>query len=90
MTNKLLFVIISGDMFLVWGGMRAVEFKVIETDPTPYCIAAPDTVIHFEGEPVKREVSPFSILRQFTVFVHVYITCWFNIEQTKRFICSFI
>ena len=46
-----------GDMFLVRGGMRAVEFKVIETDPTPYCIVAPDTVIHCEGEPVKREVS---------------------------------
>jgi hypothetical protein len=36
--------------------MRAVEFKVIETDPSPYCIVAPDTVIHCEGEPVKREV----------------------------------
>ena len=43
-------------MFLVRGGMRAVEFKVIETDPSPYCIVAPDTVIHCEGEPVKREV----------------------------------
>ena len=49
-----------GDMFLVRGGMRAVEFKVIETDPTPYCIVAPDTVIHCEGEPVKREVSLYS------------------------------
>ncbi|KAJ7379606.1 hypothetical protein OS493_014001 [Desmophyllum pertusum] len=45
----------KGDMFLVRGGMRAVEFKVIETDPSPYCIVAPDTVIHCEGEPVKRE-----------------------------------
>ena len=35
--------------------MRAVEFKVIETDPAPFCIVAPDTVIHCEGEPVKRE-----------------------------------
>lgn len=50
-------MIVSGDLFLVCGGMRAVEFKVIETDPTPYCIVAPDTVIHCEGEPVKREVS---------------------------------
>ena len=50
-------MIVSGDLFLVRGGMRAVEFKVIETDPTPYCIVAPDTVIHCEGEPVKREVS---------------------------------
>ena len=48
----------KGDIFLVRGGMRAVEFKVVETDPSPYCIVAPDTVIHCEGEPVKREVWP--------------------------------
>ena len=47
---------LSGDLFLIRGGMRAVEFKVIETDPSPYCIVAPDTVIHCEGEPIKREV----------------------------------
>ena len=45
----------KGDNFIIRGGMRAVEFKVIETDPAPYCIVAPDTVIHCEGEPVKRE-----------------------------------
>lgn len=45
------------DTFMVRGGMRAVEFKVVETDPAPYCIVAPDTVIHCEGEPIKREVS---------------------------------
>uniref|UniRef100_A0A671P5V2 Transitional endoplasmic reticulum ATPase n=1 Tax=Sinocyclocheilus anshuiensis TaxID=1608454 RepID=A0A671P5V2_9TELE len=45
----------KGDIFLVRGGMRAVEFKVIETDPSPHCIVAPDTVIHCEGEPIKRE-----------------------------------
>ncbi len=50
----------KGDIFLVRGGMRAVEFKVIETEPTPYCIVAPDTVIHCEGEPVKREVTTAS------------------------------
>lgn len=44
----------KGDLFLVRGGMRAVEFKVVETDPAPYCIVAPDTVIHTEGEPIKR------------------------------------
>ena len=26
--------------------MCAVEFKVVETDPTPYCIVVPDIVIH--------------------------------------------
>ncbi|KAK4528764.1 hypothetical protein GAYE_SCF64G6710 [Galdieria yellowstonensis] len=45
----------KGDTFLVRGGMRAVEFKVVETDPGEYCIVAPDTVIHCEGEPIKRE-----------------------------------
>eukprot|EP01135_Chromosphaera_perkinsii_P000420 Nk52_evm67s78 gene=Nk52_evmTU67s78 len=45
----------KGDLFQVRGGMRAVEFKVVETDPSPYCIVAPDTVIHCDGEPVKRE-----------------------------------
>ena len=33
-----------------------MEFKVVETDPSPYCIVAPDTVIHYEGEPIRREV----------------------------------
>eukprot|EP00043_Microstomoeca_roanoka_P005056 m.53342 g.53342 ORF g.53342 m.53342 type:complete len:807 (+) comp12792_c0_seq1:318-2738(+) len=45
----------KGDTFLVRGGMRAVEFKVVETDPDPYCVVAPETVIHCEGEPIKRE-----------------------------------
>lgn len=35
--------------------MHPVEFKVVETEPAPYCIVAPDTVIFCEGEPVKRE-----------------------------------
>merc|ERR1712029_942053 len=43
------------DTFVVRGGMRAVEFKVIETDPAPFCIVAPDTVIHCGGEPIQRE-----------------------------------
>ncbi|KAJ9103896.1 AAA ATPase cdc48 [Naganishia friedmannii] len=45
----------KGDTFLVRGGMRTVEFKVMETDPAEYCIVAQDTVIHVEGDPVKRE-----------------------------------
>lgn len=43
------------DAFIVRGGMRAVEFKVVETDPAPYCIVAPDTIIHCDGDPIKRE-----------------------------------
>ncbi|KAI8524110.1 hypothetical protein RHMOL_Rhmol13G0124200 [Rhododendron molle] len=45
----------KGDNFLVRGGMRSVEFKVIETDPGEYCVVAPDTEIFCEGEPVRRE-----------------------------------
>ncbi|KAI9490174.1 transitional endoplasmic reticulum ATPase [Zychaea mexicana] len=45
----------KGDLFLVRGGMRAVEFKVVETDPADYCIVAQDTIIHCEGDPIKRE-----------------------------------
>jgi transitional endoplasmic reticulum ATPase len=44
------------DTFIVRGGMRSVEFKVVGTDPDPYCIVAPETVIHCEGDPIKREV----------------------------------
>ena len=45
----------KGDLFTVRAAMRAVEFKVVETDPDEYCIVSPDTVIHCEGEPIKRE-----------------------------------
>lgn len=45
----------KGDLFLVRQAMHPVEFKVVETDPSPYCIVAPDTIIHCEGDPVKRE-----------------------------------
>jgi transitional endoplasmic reticulum ATPase len=45
----------KGDLFVVRGGMRSVEFKVMETDPGPYCLVAPDTEIYCQGEPVKRE-----------------------------------
>lgn len=46
----------KGDLFTVRGAMgRPVEFKVVETDPAPYCIVAPNTKIFTDGEPIKRE-----------------------------------
>lgn len=45
----------EGETFIVRGGFRPVEFKVVGVDPGPYCLVAPDTVIHTEGEPIKRE-----------------------------------
>ncbi|GMP33803.1 hypothetical protein CsSME_00006963 [Camellia sinensis var. sinensis] len=45
----------KGDLFQVRGGMRSVEFKVVDTDPGECCVVAPDTEIFCEGEPIKRE-----------------------------------
>ncbi|WWC59705.1 transitional endoplasmic reticulum ATPase [Kwoniella dejecticola CBS 10117] len=45
----------KGDVFQVRGGMRTVDFKVVEVDPSPYCIVASDTVIHTEGDAIDRE-----------------------------------
>lgn len=45
----------KGDFFQVRGGMRSVEFKVLDTDPGEYCVVAPDTEIFCEGDPIKRE-----------------------------------
>lgn len=51
----------KGDLFVVRGGLRAIEFKVVETDPSPFCIVAADTVIHCEGAPIKREEEEESV-----------------------------
>lgn len=47
----------KGDNFIVREGFRPVEFKVMEIDPpdTEFCVVAPETVIHCDGDPVKRE-----------------------------------
>ncbi|CAG5110307.1 Oidioi.mRNA.OKI2018_I69.chr2.g4720.t1.cds [Oikopleura dioica] len=45
----------KGDIFQAKGAMRTVEFKVVDCDPEPYCIVSPDTVIHSEGDPIRRE-----------------------------------
>ncbi|KAK4684061.1 transitional endoplasmic reticulum ATPase, partial [Tremellales sp. Uapishka_1] len=45
----------KGDVFQVRGGMRTVDFKVVEVDPSPYCIVSSDTVIHTEGDALDRE-----------------------------------
>lgn len=68
------------DVFVVRGGMRAIEFKVVETDPAPYCIVAPDTVIHCDGEPIKREVSCFS----YSVLFYSS-SIYFLLKETKYF-----
>ena len=44
----------KGDTFLVRGGFKAVEFKVVEVDPGEFCIVSPYTMLFDEGEPIKR------------------------------------
>ena len=44
----------AGDIFIVRGAMRAVEFKVITVEPNGAGIVDPNTIIFCEGEPVKR------------------------------------
>jgi len=47
----------KGDCFIVREGFRPVEFKVMELNPpeAEYCIVAPETLVHCDGDPVKRE-----------------------------------
>lgn len=45
----------KGDTFVVRGGFKAVEFKVVEVDPGEFCIVSPNTMLFDEGEPIKRE-----------------------------------
>lgn len=43
------------DTFIVRGGFKAVEFKIVDVDPPEYGIVSPQTTLFDEGEPIKRE-----------------------------------
>jgi transitional endoplasmic reticulum ATPase len=45
----------KGDLFIVRGGFKAVEFKVVATEPGEFGIVAPTTMMFTEGEPINRE-----------------------------------
>jgi transitional endoplasmic reticulum ATPase len=45
----------KGDLFVVRGGFKALEFKVVDVEPGEYGIVGPQTQLHAQGEPVKRE-----------------------------------
>lgn len=51
-----------------------MEFKVVGTDPSPYCIVAPDTVLHCDGDPIKREVRYYKLY-------HINTTTLFDTES---------
>lgn len=44
----------KGDTFLI-RGFKAVEFKIVDIEPGDRAIVAPNTMIFYEGEPIKRE-----------------------------------
>lgn len=45
----------KGDLFVVRGNFKPVEFKIVATEPKEYGIVAPNTVLYTEGEPINRE-----------------------------------
>eukprot|EP00511_Aplanochytrium_stocchinoi_P000113 CAMPEP_0204822790 /NCGR_PEP_ID=MMETSP1346-20131115/966_1 /ASSEMBLY_ACC=CAM_ASM_000771 /TAXON_ID=215587 /ORGANISM="Aplanochytrium stocchinoi, Strain GSBS06" /LENGTH=809 /DNA_ID=CAMNT_0051949185 /DNA_START=136 /DNA_END=2566 /DNA_ORIENTATION=- len=45
----------KGDTFLIRQAMKPMEFKIVEVDPGPYAIVSEDTVIHTDGEFIRRE-----------------------------------
>ena len=45
----------KNDCFVVRGGFRPVEFKVVDVDPPEYGIVAPTTTLFDEGEPINRD-----------------------------------
>jgi transitional endoplasmic reticulum ATPase len=51
----------KGDVFIVRAAMHAVQFKVTETVPSPYCIVELNTVINWKGDPIKREKEEASL-----------------------------
>ena len=44
----------KGDNFIVRGNFRAVEFKVVATEPSEFGIVNANTILFTEGEPIKR------------------------------------
>lgn len=48
-------ILYRGDLFVIRGGFKAVEFKVVATEPSEFGIVAPTTLMFTEGEAIKRE-----------------------------------
>ena len=44
-----------GDKFIVRGNFKAVEFKVVATEPGEFGVVTSTTVLFTEGEPIKRD-----------------------------------
>ena len=49
------FVVITATLIADLASAYPTFDQVVECDPSPYCVVAQDTVIHCEGDPIKRE-----------------------------------
>jgi transitional endoplasmic reticulum ATPase len=45
----------KGDLFVVRGSFKPVEFKIVATEPKDFGIVAPSTMLYTEGDPINRE-----------------------------------
>ena len=45
----------KGDLFLVRGAFKPVEFKIVEVDPAEFAVVTAKTELFTEGDPIKRE-----------------------------------
>ena len=54
--NEMYKPVYVGDYFLVPGVIYTLEFKVLKTDPVPYCMIAPSTTKCTDGAPIGRDV----------------------------------
>jgi transitional endoplasmic reticulum ATPase len=45
----------KGDLFLVRGNFKPVEYKIVATEPKEFGIVAPNTMLYTEGEPINRD-----------------------------------
>lgn len=45
----------KGDLFVVRGNFKPVEFKIVATEPKQFGIVAPNTMLFTEGDPINRE-----------------------------------
>ena len=45
----------KNDTFIVRGGFRPVEYKIVDVDPPEYAVVANNTTLFDEGEPIDRD-----------------------------------
>jgi transitional endoplasmic reticulum ATPase len=75
----------EGDIFIVRAAMHDVEFKVIETKPSPYCIVTRDTVLFFPLSLSPVVLRPPPTPPPSLLYIHVLIST----ENVFQFVTPF-